>query len=107
MTTVESTDAIADASTIAPAVAPHFEIAYAALPRSVRAKEERARREFDYYRFMMTPGMLTNWWTKQVSAHLQTFYKDLIAGKRPKLALMAPPQHGKSKADTDFTACRE
>jgi hypothetical protein len=32
------------------------------------------------------------------------FYKDLVAGKRPKLALMAPPQHGKSKAVNDFIA---
>lgn len=51
----------------------------------------------------MNPGMKTNWWTDEVSKHLQEFYADLIEGKRPKLALMAPPQHGKSKAVNDFT----
>jgi hypothetical protein len=52
---------------------------------------------------MMNPMMLENWWTDEVGGKFQTFYKDLIAGKRPKLALMAPPQHGKSKAVNDFT----
>jgi hypothetical protein len=35
---------------------------------------------------------------------LQWFYEDLIAGNRPKLALEAPPQHGKSAAVEDFMA---
>ena len=48
--------------------------------------------------------MHTNWWTEEVSRHFQQFYEDLIAGKRTKLALMAPPQHGKSKAVNDFIA---
>ena len=34
---------------------------------------------------------------------LQRFYTDtFVAGKRPRLAIMAPPQHGKSLAATDF-----
>jgi hypothetical protein len=44
------------------------------------------------------------WWTDEVSEHFQQFYKDLLDGKRPKLALMTPPQHGKSKAVNDFVA---
>jgi predicted phage terminase large subunit-like protein len=48
--------------------------------------------------------MLTGWWTDCIEAALQNFYEDLMAGRRPKLAIMAPPQHGKSWAPTDFTA---
>jgi hypothetical protein len=58
----------------------------------------------NWRRLLLNPGMLTNWWTHEVSGHFQQFYKDLIDGKRPKLALMAPPQHGKSKAVSDFIA---
>ncbi len=34
----------------------------------------------------------------------QRFYAEFKQGKRPKLAIMAPPQHGKSWAATDFIA---
>ena len=46
--------------------------------------------------------MLWDWWPQEVSEKLQQFYKDLKDGKRPKVAIMAPPQHGKSTAATDF-----
>jgi len=59
---------------------------------------------FRAFRKHMRPGMLTNWWTDEVGDALQEFYEDLIAGKRPKLAIGAPPQHGKSWAATDFMA---
>ena len=62
-----------------------------------------AQKDFYTYRIMMNPGMLCNWWTKQVSEHFQKFYEALERGERPKMALMAPPQHGKSKAVNDFT----
>jgi hypothetical protein len=29
--------------------------------------------------------------------HLEQFYYDMLDGLRPQLALMAPPQHGKTK----------
>ncbi len=32
------------------------------------------------------------------------FYKDLVSGKRPKLVIEAPPQHGKSVQIVDFIA---
>ena len=35
---------------------------------------------------------------------MQRFYRDLTEGRRPKLALMAPPQHGKSWTVWDFIA---
>jgi predicted phage terminase large subunit-like protein len=38
------------------------------------------------------------------SADLQEFYQDFAAGRRPRLAIEAPPQHGKSWAATDFMA---
>ena len=37
-----------------------------------------------------------------MTERLQNFYENLIAGKRPRLAISAPPQHGKSWAATDF-----
>jgi predicted phage terminase large subunit-like protein len=50
----------------------------------------------------MRPGMKWGWWVADVAVHLEAFYYDLVAGRRPKLALMAPPQHGKSWAATDL-----
>lgn len=41
---------------------------------------------------------------QDASLHLQQFYEDLAAGKRPKLAMLAPPQHGKSRTAEDFIA---
>jgi hypothetical protein len=39
-----------------------------------------------------------------LSIELQPFHADLKAGRRPKLVLMAPPQHGKSMAAEDLIA---
>ena len=44
------------------------------------------------------------WWVKEVADHLQHFYMRFMQGERPKLILMAPPQHGKSFTVTDFIA---
>ncbi len=62
------------------------------------------RQDFWVFRQRMHPDLITGWWPKQIARHLQNFYKDLIAGKRPKLLISAPPQHGKSMAITDFIA---
>jgi hypothetical protein len=67
-------------------------------------RQGQARESFYAYRQMMHPGLLTNWWTKEISWRLQFFFEDLMLGKRPKLALEAPPQHGKSAAVQDFIA---
>jgi hypothetical protein len=61
-----------------------------------------ARDSFEYFRCMLRPGMITSWWTKTIAAAMQQFYEDLIAGKRPMLAIGSPPQHGKSWAATDL-----
>ncbi len=52
----------------------------------------------------MRPDAVWNWWTQEVALELQQFYDDFAAGKRPKLVLMAPPQHGKSTTVEDFIA---
>jgi hypothetical protein len=48
--------------------------------------------------------MIWGWWTQEVAWQLQRFYNEMVEGKRPKLAISAPPQHGKSWAATDFIA---
>src|SRR5262245_41345494 len=48
--------------------------------------------------------MLSGWWVELVAVELQQFYQDFVAGRRPRLALMAPPQHGKSLTSIDFIA---
>jgi hypothetical protein len=52
----------------------------------------------------MRPTMQWGWWVEMLCLELQQFYEDLAAGLRPRLAIMAPPQHGKSWAATDFIA---
>ena len=61
-----------------------------------------ARDDFAVYRKVIRREMLWDWWPQEVSEKLQQFYQDLKDGKRPKVAIMAPPQHGKSTAATDF-----
>jgi predicted phage terminase large subunit-like protein len=64
-----------------------------------------ARENFYAFRRMLPrPGLLWGWWMEVVALELQRFYEEFVAGKRPKLALMAPPQHGKSWTVTDFIA---
>jgi predicted phage terminase large subunit-like protein len=64
----------------------------------------RARESFHAFRRMMRPGMFRGWWVETLELELQRFYEDFVAGRRPRRALMAPPQHGKSWAATDFIA---
>jgi hypothetical protein len=66
------------------------------------AKWAQARNDFAVYRQVIRREMLWDWWPQEVSEKLQQFYDDLKAGQRPKVAIMAPPQHGKSTAATDF-----
>jgi predicted phage terminase large subunit-like protein len=72
----------------------------------VRAEEAAfaARSSFVAFRRIIRPGMAWGWWVEQISLELDYFYAALVAGKRPKLVIMAPPQHGKSTAAEDFTA---
>lgn len=42
------------------------------------------------------------WWQKLISRELMAFLVDFEAGKRPKLMIKSPPQHGKSQIVIDF-----
>jgi hypothetical protein len=48
--------------------------------------------------------MKCGWWQHEVADELQRFYRSLINGERPKLVLMAPPQHGKTEQVKDLIA---
>jgi hypothetical protein len=63
-----------------------------------------ARTNFLTFRRQIRPHMLVGWWIEEVADHLQQFYDEMMAGKRPKLAITAPPQTGKSWTVTDFIA---
>ena len=73
--------------------------------KAAQAQAE-ARESFWAFRKNLRYGMmmLWGWWVELVAVELQQFYQDFVAGRRPKLALMAPPQHGKSLTASDFIA---
>ena len=52
----------------------------------------------------MSPNAKVNWFYVEITDTLQMFANDLIAGKKPKLIIQTPPQHGKSDAVTDLIA---
>ena len=64
----------------------------------------QARRSFWAFRQLIDPEIKKGWWQKDAAYHLQQFYDDMVAGKRPKLVIEAPPQHGKSRMITEFIA---
>ena len=64
----------------------------------------KARQSFWVYRQLMRPNMKRGWFQKKLAYRLQQFYEDLIAGRKPKLIIVAPPQHGKSDTIQDFIA---
>lgn len=63
---------------------------------------QEARKSFWAYRQYMDPELKIGWFPRDVSVELQRFYVRLRAGLRPKMFIMAPPQHGKSRAIQDF-----
>jgi hypothetical protein len=65
---------------------------------------ERARNVFSVFRRTIRPGMLWNPFVEELTQELSRFYQRLVAGERPKLAISACPQHGKSWAAEDFIA---
>jgi hypothetical protein len=73
--------------------------------KAAQAQAE-ARGSFWAFRKNLRYGtmMLWGWWVELVAVELQQFYQDFVAGRRPRLALMAPPQHGKSLTAIDFIA---
>jgi hypothetical protein len=53
-----------------------------------------ARRDFWKFRQCIHPDLIVGDWPREISRHLQRFYDGLVAGKRPKLVILSPPQHG-------------
>lgn len=60
------------------------------------------REDFWLYRQYIHPGRKTGWFQRDVCLHLQQWYADYKAGKRPILIINTPPQHGKSDMIVDF-----
>jgi predicted phage terminase large subunit-like protein len=73
-----------------------------AVPEDLFREESKAC--FWTFRRRIRPTMKLGWWQHEVANELQRFYHGLINGERPKLVLMAPPQHGKTEQVQDFTA---
>lgn len=61
----------------------------------LEARYRKARTCFMTFRQIMNPKDKWGWWQREVAADLQGFFDDLKTGKRPKLVIQAPPQHGK------------
>ena len=72
-------------------------------PKTLRQiSQVQSREHFAIYREYVHPDLIQGWWTEELASHLQDFFADLKAGKRPKLAIMSPPQHGKTRTVEDF-----
>ena len=67
-------------------------------------KVRHARVDFYAFRQYMHPKNKDGWFQRDVAENLMQFYTDFTAGKRPKLVIEAPPQHGKSVQVVDFLA---
>lgn len=63
-----------------------------------------ARQSFWAFRQYLHPKMKLGWWQREVCRELQRFQEDMVAGRRPKLVIEAPPQHGKSRMVVEFLA---
>jgi hypothetical protein len=75
-------------------------------PKQIELMKQMAqlesRQSFWAYRKHVNPRMIIGWWQRQVALELHRFWLEYLAGKRPKLLLQAPRQHGKSVMVTDF-----
>src|ERR1700688_2574158 len=65
----------------------------------------KARENFWVFRKWIHPNLIRSWFQYDAAKHLQQFYADYRAGKRPKLLLSTAPQHGKSMMVIDFIVC--
>jgi predicted phage terminase large subunit-like protein len=64
----------------------------------------KAEWDFKTFRKVINPKLIEGWFQDELADILQQFYADFLAGKRPKLIIEAPPQHGKSHIIVDFIA---
>lgn len=79
------------------------ELALAAQEHSAAIREE-SRARFWAFRRYMHPTMKLCWWQQEIANEFQLFHHSLINGERPKLVLMAQPDHGRTEQVTDFVA---
>ena len=63
-----------------------------------------ARENFYLFRKSIRPNMIETWWQWDVARNLDWFYNEMMAGTRPAMVIMAPPQHGKTEQVSDFIA---
>jgi predicted phage terminase large subunit-like protein len=61
-------------------------------------RRERARRHLLPFIQQTLPTYVAGWFQEELCAHLEQFYADVKAGKSPRLAVFAPPRHGKTEA---------
>lgn len=66
--------------------------------------EESRNNFYSFRQYIGVRDFKKGWFQKDISHHLQQFYKDLKNKKRPILVIEAPPQHGKSRAIAEFLA---
>lgn len=59
---------------------------------------------YSYRQYINANKIKLGWFTEDLAVNLQQFYDDMVAGLRPILIVVAPPQHGKSFSITDFIA---
>lgn len=71
------------------------------IARTVKAN---AREDFWSFRRWLRPTMKVGWFQRDLADNLQRFFEMWQRGERPKMVLMAPPQHGKSETLADFMA---
>lgn len=64
--------------------------------RELRERRSCQRSLLDYAARMHGGGYIRGAWLARVAARLEAFVEAAEAGKRPRLALHVPPQHGKS-----------
>jgi len=72
------------------------------LLKSNRYYALEARENFWVYRQYINPSLKLSWFQKEIAYALMQFYQDYKSGKRPKLIIEAPPQHGKSVQVIEF-----
>jgi predicted phage terminase large subunit-like protein len=79
-----------------------IEALFSVVPEDLLREESKAC--FWVFRRYIRPRMKCGWWQHEVADELQRFYHSWSKGERPKLVLMAPPQHGKTEQVKDFIA---
>ncbi|QHJ78575.1 MAG: hypothetical protein [Caudoviricetes sp.] len=59
--------------------------------------KEYCDRSFSNFVMHTMPSYKQGWFNKQLCDALEQFYRDVEAGKQPRLIIQAPPRHGKSQ----------